>query len=203
MQRTAIALAALAALLIPGTAQAASWTGCSVAVGAARETTVQTADIEGTSIDLGAKGTLASLGVGCDYQIDKVVIGGIARYAMGIEEGSIANGELRWKADRKWMVAARGGYLLTDNLLAYVMGGVHGLHQSFGGEGMVLSASPTGFVGGLGLEAKLTQHVSLRLEGNWSTSRMTFTDEWDNTFKLKPESQTVRAEVVWHFLPMK
>lgn len=203
MRRSAIILAALAAFVLPGAAHA-SWSGCSMAVGAARETTVQTADIEGTTVDLGAKGTLASLGVGCDYQIDRLVVGGIARYALGIEEGSIANGELRWKADRKWMAAARAGYLVTDNVLAYALAGVHGLNQSLAsGFGMSLAAHPTGFVGGLGVEARLTKHVSLRLEGDWSTSRMTFTDEFDNALKFKPETQTVRAEVVWHFLPIK
>lgn len=203
MQRIKILVLAAMAAVLPSVANA-GWSGCSMAVGAARETTVQTADIEGTQVDLGAKGTLASLGIGCDYQIDRLVVGGIARYALGIEEGSIANGELRWKADKKWMAAARAGYLVTDSLLAYVLAGVHGVNQSLNsGFGMSLSAHPTGFVGGLGLEARLTQHVSLRLEGDWSTSRMSFSDEYDNTLKLKPETQTIRAEVVWHFVGLK
>lgn len=191
-----------AAPMIAEAPPAVSWSGCSIAVGAARETTVQTAEIDGIGIDLGAKGTLASLGIGCDYQIDRVVVGGIARYAMGIEEGSIANGELRWKADRKWMVVARAGHLITDNLLAYALAGVHGLNQDLSFASFRTSAHPTGFVGGLGLEARLTRHVSLRLEGDWSTSSMSLADEFGG-LKLKPETQTVRAEVVWHFVSMK
>ena len=191
-----------AAPMIAEPAPAVSWSGCSMAVGAARDTTVQTASVDGIGIDLGSKGTLASLGVGCDYQLDRVVVGGIARYALGIDEGSIANGMLRWQADRKWQLVARAGYLVTDNIMAYAVAGVHGLNQDLTLATFKTSAHPTGFVGGLGLEARLTRHVSMRLEGDWATSSMTLADEFGG-LKLKPEAQTVRAEIVWHFVSMK
>ena len=145
---------------------------------------------------------MATIGAGCDYQIERAVLGGIARYAMGVDEGSMGNGVVRWKSDRKWMLAARAGYLVTNSLMVYALAGVHGVNQQLTFVDLHGSAHPTGFVGGIGVEARLTQHVGFRLEGDWATASTTLSDGGYDA-KLKPEAQTVRAEIVWHFVSMK
>lgn len=205
MQRT-IVLAALAVYLMTGAAQA-SWSGCGVSAGVVRETTTTTTEVIGTSLDLGSTGTAASIGLGCDYQLDRVVIGGLARYELGVDTGSVAGGLLKWEQDRKWMVAARAGFLVNEGLLAYGLVGVHGLNQSLDIATISADAKPTGMVLGIGAEAMLSKHISIRLEGTWATASSTFSDIGGYTIPgglhLKPESQAFRAEVVWHLMPIK
>jgi outer membrane immunogenic protein len=123
-------------------------------------------------------GLTLGLEAGYDYQIDNFVVGGIIDIAYVDYQDrqsafSSTPASYTQNSDVEWLgtIRARAGYLVTDDVLAYVHGGlaVGGTDFSFsstnpngvsrGGDG-----TSVGFQVGAGVEAKVTSNVSVGLE---------------------------------------
>lgn len=126
-------------------APAVNWTGCYVGAGGGGAMTnndhndyvTGTGVAAGPNITTGARGWLATVQGGCDYQFAGTnwVIGGFADYDFMDVKGDISTGGTfapsltgSQKQDWQWAVGARVGYLVTPSLLTYVSGGYTQAH---------------------------------------------------------------------------
>lgn len=138
---TGLLCGALAAILIimaetfPAKAQGKSWTGCYVGAHggyavSATETTASTPAFGGAALTIdgfSGEGLAGGLGVGCDYQMQRVVIGGFADYTFQDVEFTAnlsvpafpfsAGGSV--SIEDEWTIGGRLGVLLNDSTLAY------------------------------------------------------------------------------------
>jgi outer membrane immunogenic protein len=142
--------------------------------------------------DLGDAGFFGTIEAGFDWQLgSSIVLGAVANYDFGktkmdnesfavvetcaillcsVSEGSFAT---QWKIGDSWAVGARVGFLAMDDALIYVLGGytqakVKAAASLEGEEGSFTSLSDSSwedgwFVGG-GIEALLTDHISVKAE---------------------------------------
>lgn len=121
-----------AALVLSASAASAGWTGCRIGVigGVSAATSELSGSVIGAplsaSIDgLGSDGWAAGGIVGCDYQIDRFVIGGFADYQfqdLKWSAGAVLGGTtigLDTSLEDQWSVGLRGGITLTPTTLLY------------------------------------------------------------------------------------
>ncbi len=144
--------------------------------------------------DLGDAGWMGTIEAGFDYQIDSVVIGILANYDFGktsmknksntvvLDTNNINNTifdsnatfETKWEIGDSWAIGARLGFLAMDNALIYVLGGYTEAKvkseltlSDDDGEFKFHTSDSSWedgwFVGG-GIEALLTQNISLKAE---------------------------------------
>jgi outer membrane immunogenic protein len=166
-------------------APAVNWTGCYVGLGGGAAMTnndhndyiTGTSTAIGPNLTTGARGWLATVQGGCDYQFAGTnwVVGGFADYDYMDVKGDISTGGTfapslvgSQKQDYQWAVGARVGYLITPQLLTYVSGGYTQGHwkatglNAFGGiaTGVTLNgATKGGWFIGTGDEYALTSFL--------------------------------------------
>lgn len=117
---------------------------------------------------LGSNGSLVGLGAGCDWTVDKFVLGAFTDYVW--HNGQEINANLLMASvtmgfDRQWTVGGRAGFMVTDSTLAYALLGWTKL-TSTGISGIVSAGVPdfTGTVMGAGIETTVSKHVKIGLE---------------------------------------
>ena len=163
------------------------------------------------SVDHGGRGWLGEVGVGYDYQLnDKIVIGALFNYDFSDMTGRINDGGgLLGKTnnDSTWFVGARGGWLMTPEVLNYWSVGYTQTHfdsANLGG-GARLGGYDAGgwFVGG-GLEVAMHGGWFWRSEVRYSDYSKDGIAETVNgtpfaTLKFDPVVETATTEVVYKF----
>lgn len=121
---------------------------------------------------LGSNGSLVGLGAGCDWQVDKFVLGAFGDYVW--HNGQEVNGSVNLFGpalgitmgfDRQWTIGGRGGFMVTDATLVYALLGWTKLTSS-GVSGIVSANVPdfTGVVVGGGIETAISKHIKLGFE---------------------------------------
>ncbi len=166
--------AVLSAASIAGAAQAQSFDGPSIGVQAGW---VQN-DVRNPKTNLGRAGIDASkdspsIGIltGYDKQIGKIVVGGQAELNFGTKDavkGVSGTNRVTIDPKRSVDVTVRAGYTVTPETLVYARAGytnerVQTTRTSATGS-VTGSEDRDGWLVGAGVERKLTQHVSARLE---------------------------------------
>ncbi len=169
-----------------------------------------------THEDKGGRGWLGEVGAGYDYQVsDKIVIGAFFNYDFSDMRGRLDDGKgLSGKTnnDSTWFVGARGGWLMTPDVLNYWGAGFTQTH--FGGAtldftngtplGAHLSASTLDgwFLSG-GLEVAMHSGWFWRSEVRYSDYSSNVRQEsgvvpaYDITFR--PVVETATTEIVYKF----
>lgn len=120
---------------------------------------------------LGSRGSLVGLGAGCDWQVDRFVLGAFGDYVWHNGNEVSANVILgaglgiTMGFDQQWTIGGRGGFMVTDTTLAYLLLGYTKLSSS-GISGIVTADVPdfTGVVLGGGIETTISKHIKLGLE---------------------------------------
>jgi outer membrane immunogenic protein len=176
----------------PVSLQVSNWTGfyANGGVGYGLFDAETTSNIPGgacvlcTSVDHGGRGWLGEVGVGYDYQIgDKIVIGALFNYDFSAVSGTINDGRgLLGKTtnDSTWFVGARGGWLMTPDVLNYWSVGYTATHfdgVNFGGGARLSSYDAGGWFIGGGLE--------VAMHGGWF---------WRSEVRYSDYSKDVRTE---------
>lgn len=187
---TGLLCGALAAILIimaetfPAKAQGSkSWTGCYVGAHGgysvtATETTATTPFIGGAALTIdgfSGEGLSGGLGVGCDYQMQRVVMGGFADYSFQDVEFTAGlsipafpfSAGASLSIENSWTIGGRLGVLLNDSTLAY---GLVGYTQAKSSDlaltstiGDISFSVPdfSGWTVGAGIETRLTDALYL------------------------------------------
>ncbi|MBR0828379.1 porin family protein [Bradyrhizobium manausense] len=120
-------------------APVANWTGCYVAGGGGGAYTRNDHNEYNTTTGVsllgnstaGASGWFATVGAGCDYQVNNFVVGLFGDYdVMDVSGDTTAVGFLTGtrKQDSQWAVGGRVGYLVLPQLLTYFSGGYTQAH---------------------------------------------------------------------------
>jgi len=169
---------------------APSWSGFYLGAGVGygsfveSETTVNTATgiPDHPSTDFGGKGVLGTVIVGYDHQIGNLVLGAFADFDWSGAKGTmsdIAGGPTLWgsvEQDSAWAVGGRAGLLTGPKTLVYLSGGYTQAKfdsfslSSISGATVRSADSQThnGWFLGAGMETKLVDNLSLRLEYRFS-----------------------------------
>lgn len=209
MKRIRRLLVALAGtLVLASTPAAANWTGCYGELGIGMEVvnTKLDAVVSGASLaaldGLGSQGIMGSLGVGCDYNVDKVVVGIVGRYEANRAETtlSIAANEAKLKFDPGWMVGARVGILGNQTTLLYALIGYSQSKVKVDGLGADLGADLKGMTFGAGIETVLSGPWAMKLEyafTRWDSASVYNSGPLD--VRVSPDQHVVRGAVVYRF----
>ncbi|KRR15265.1 hypothetical protein CQ14_28530 [Bradyrhizobium lablabi] len=119
-------------------APVASWTGCYIAAGGggAYSNNDHSEIVAATGLPrtfnetTGARGWFGTVGAGCDYQVDRFVIGVFGDYDfmdvrgdIGFDGTNFIRGVGSQKQDYQWAVGGRVGYVITPQLLTYFSAG--------------------------------------------------------------------------------
>jgi opacity protein-like surface antigen len=132
-------------------------------------------------ITIAASGAIAGVEAGCDYKMDKIVLGGLARADWSDVKTSFAAGTM--KQDATYTLAIRAGYMLNPDVMPYLIGGYAGL-ANIDGNGIM--------VGG-GVEIKLLANLYGFAEYNHTEYR-----KWTDVASgdvLRPSSDVARVGV--------
>lgn len=149
-------------------------------------------------VTIAADGLIGGLGAGCDYRLDRVLVGALARYDVVDVSSTLATGRI--SADDQWSIAARAGYYLTTGTLVYALVGVSRLDLSYpvalpsGGDHSPL------YGGGLEIDIGVS-NISAYAEWNRVQGRSR-TDELTAS-SVEPNSDTVRVGVRLKFGSMQ
>jgi outer membrane immunogenic protein len=135
-------------------------------------------------VDHGGRGWLGEVGVGYDAQVsDKIVIGAFFNYDFSDINGNINDGAGRTgktSNDSTWFVGARGGWLMTPEVLNYWSIGYTQTHfdaANLGAAGTLASYDAGGWFIGGGLE--------VAMHGGWF---------WRSEVRYSDYSNDVRSE---------
>jgi opacity protein-like surface antigen len=178
---TVAAFALIGGILISGPSKAAGF-GCQGTIiggmAATKTDTAIDANLFGPTANvanlngLGSNGSLVGLGMGCDWQVDKFVLGAFGDYVWHNGQESNINVTLFGPSlgatmgfDRQWTLGGRGGFMVTDTTLVYALLGWTKLSSS-GISGIVSADVPdfTGVVLGGGIETTISKHIKLGFE---------------------------------------
>jgi len=168
------------------------WSGCYAEVHGGMRASKNAVSIDDIKADLGANAGIGGIGVGCDAQVGRLVLGALGRYSWGASSADIAAGALAAKIDREWMVAGRAGIAVTKSLLAYGLIGFAKADDKLEVDGVSGTAQPGGIVLGLGGEVLLDKNWSLKLEADWhrpQSEKITIAE----TFQLKSQVEGLTA----------
>lgn len=165
------AMALVGGIVVSGPGKAAGL-GCHIALSAGMtSTTMQSsAQINGTTMldvdSLGASGNALGGGVGCDFVVDKILLGAFADYAWhnASFKAQALGTSLNMDLDRQITIGGRTGVLMGDTLI-YILAGWTKLSTT-GLAGPVAAdfGDFTGITLGGGLETALGKHVKLGVE---------------------------------------
>jgi opacity protein-like surface antigen len=204
----------LAGLVLAGLSSSAlaGWTGCGVTgiagVAAVKNEATLTDGSDAIKVDgLGSAGSMFGIGVGCDYQVERMVFGAFADHVwhQNNEFAVSYNGFdlIKLAIERQWTIGARVGVLATPATLIYGLAGytqvkTGGIELPVFSESLALSTFKGLVVGG-GIETELMKAVHLSLEYRYSrldTQRIG--DEYGG-LSLSPDIHAVRVGVSYRF----
>lgn len=98
----------------------------------------------GSSVTIATDGYTAGLGAGCDYVLDRFVVGALARASLAKIDGTIDATKI--KSDAAYMVGARAGFMVNGSTLVYALAGYQWQElqipsvDTLDGKGLVLGA---------------------------------------------------------------
>jgi len=225
---TGLLCGALAAILIimaetfPAKAEGKSWTGCYV--GAHVGYGIGDLQISGTELNdptpisgslegLSSRGYLGGGNLGCDYQMQRVVIGGFADYSFqdvefvaGINFGGFGGAGVTLAIEDQWSVGGRLGVLANDStllygLVAYTQAKTSG-DFTIGVDSISLDTpNLSGWSVGAGIETRLTDNLFLKGEYRYS---MFDTESYeifggDGRIDFDQDLYSVRVGLAWKF----
>lgn len=144
--KTLVAAGGIALFSTAASAQVSCFVGGSVG-GAVTQTEVP-------GLTLAASGAIAGVEAGCDYKIDKIVVGGLARADWSDVKTSFASGTM--KQDATYTIAGRIGYMLQPDVMPYVIGGYQFTQLDYAG---LANIDGNGIMVGAGVEIKLLANV--------------------------------------------
>lgn len=141
-------------------------------------------------------GAMAGLGVGYNWQADRVVAGVEADVTSSDLAGKSASEVYR----QNWLMTVRGraGYSF-GNLLAYATGGPAFVSTAYRSSGGNKDATVTGWVAGVGAEIYMTRAISLKGEFlHYGLGEESYPTS-SGTKKLDPTSNVLRAGLNYRF----
>ncbi len=185
MRRFLASILATCAVVLPGTAYAAS-PSCYVELGAGGALSSQKLDTAGASVTIAGDGYTGTAGIGCDMTFDRVVIGGRGRYEISKLSGQVLGAD--WQSNAAWEVAMRAGVLVQPSILLYAVAGLKGTEIDYAG---MLSLDTKGLMFGGGLELELSKHIAVFAEYN----HVQFGGWKDSGVELKPSTDAIMAGV--------
>ena len=181
MKKMMVAAAALA--LMTGAAEAAgSWTGCSVGVAGGVSVNHSKNDLTAPGLavvidGLSADGHVLAIGAGCDYQLDRIVVGLFGDYDFGKTEFQTTatlgglNAGITAAVRDSWTIGGRAGFLTTPDTLLYgLVGWTNARTDDIAlttNAGFNLALDPgklDGMTVGGGIETRLSKNISAKLE---------------------------------------
>lgn len=157
---------------------------------------------------MGSSGSQIGLGGGCDFVVDKILVGAFADYVWHNQSTSlnVINQTLSMELDRQWTIGGRTGVVLGDATLVYVLAGYTKLSTS-GFTGAIAAPAPdfSGIVLGGGVETALGKHVKLGLEYRhvnfdsqtvpWTVTPVPAGPAFGFSSTLKPEMDSVMVKL--------
>ena len=181
----AVVLVMVAIWTTTSQAKATEWTGCYVGAGLGYSSTVTDAELglgpAALTIDgLGADGAQYGVLAGCDVRMDRIVVGLMGDYTwhedsefdIGISAPGFSSSIASMSIEDEWTIAARAGFLITPDVLAY---GLVGYTEASTSDLDIDIASvsfdgtdPSGIVWGAGMEASLGNGWFVRGEYRYS-----------------------------------
>lgn len=136
-------------------------------------------------VTVSASDWTATGGVGCDYRVERFVIGILGRYDRRIGSQDPI------KADHAWSGAARLGYMINPGVMGYGLAGI--TQQTFQAD--TLKQDARGLLVGAGLEIDLGRGLALTVE--YSQARL---GSWtDSGIKVDPATQSARLGLTYRF----
>lgn len=196
------------AIGLSSAAQAGQFNNCYAEIGLGVEVVNNTisADVGGTtfaSLDgIGGQGVMAGLGLGCDYKIDRAIVGIFGRYDLNHAESELSflGSTMTMKYDPAWSIGGRLGFDLNGATMVYGLVGYSWSKAKVDGMGISLSADLKGWMIGGGLETSISGPWSAKLE-------YTFT-RYDNAslftsgpldLRTEPDVHVIRAGLLYRF----
>lgn len=155
--RRLIALAGLLACLITPAAAKPYCYAEAVAGGAMGADRLESG---GASVTIATDGYTAGLGLGCDYVLDRMVIGALARASLAKIDGTVDT--IKLKSDAAYMAAAKLGYMINPSSMAYALAGYQMQDIKITDAGKL---DGKGLVLGLGFETDLAAGWRIGIEG--------------------------------------
>lgn len=163
-------------------------------------------DVGGTtfaSLDgLGSQGIGGGLGIGCDYKMDRVIVGLFGRYDWNNSKSelNIVGSTLEMTFDPAYSVGARLGIDINGATMVYGLLGYQWSGVEVSGLGINLSTDLKGWMLGGGLETAISGPWSAKLEYTYihydSATLATFGPAAIN---IQPDAHAVRAGIVYRF----
>jgi outer membrane immunogenic protein len=202
-------------------ASAANWSGCYIGANVGYGSVNSDVDVGfgpvGASVEsFGADGATLSPTIGCDMQMQKFVVGLLADYTwhddsafdISLSVPGASGSLLNYETENEWMIGARAGYLITDEILAYGLIGYSKMEMS---DLELLAIIPGG-----GLTVDLSDHEGWTLGGGvevalgggfYANAQYRYTDYDSEDVKivpgldteLDPDVQSARLGVIYKF----
>lgn len=203
--------AALALAASPGArAQEADWTGLYAGVEAGFGQVNNDIAIGGgfAGLDgIGADGGLFGLLAGFNYQVAPAWVIGVQTDVAWNSMETTANlfgsfVTVSATPSPVWSVSGRAGYLVDPTTLAYVIAGWSWTEYEaaigIGGGGATFAQDYSGGHVGVGLEKKIAEAISARLEGRWTRFG---SEDWGTGgfIAVQPTMLAVTGQLVWNF----
>lgn len=179
-----ILAAALAVLPSTAFAQVSCFVGGSVGGG------ITSTEVPGLTI--AASGAIAGVEAGCDYKMDKVVLGGLARADWSDVSTSFAVGSM--KQDATYTAALRAGYMINPDVMPYLIAGYQFTSLDYAD---LANIDRNGIMVGAGLEVKLIGNLYGYAEYNHTEFR-----KWTDIASgdvLRPSSDVARVGARFKF----
>lgn len=201
--------AAILAIGLSSGAQAGSlMTGCygEFGISAMAVDNKLSADVSGTtfvSLDgLGAEGFAGGLGVGCDYKVERAVIGIFGRYDINNAktELNLLGSTLEMKYDPSWSAGVRLGFDLNGATIIYGLVGYSWTKAKVEGLGISLSSDLKGWMIGGGIESVISGPWSAKLEYNfirYDSTSLFASGPFD--LRTEPDVHVIRGNIVYRF----
>ena len=202
----------------------ASWTGCYVGGHAGMAMVNTTTGLEnlkatkgnpaGTVLEtegLGATGTAFGVGVGCDYQMARMVFGAFADMDWYDADWSLTSPTTGFISagfgiDKAWTVGGRVGVLLSNSTLAYGLIGWSQLDMTPATltVGLLTASAPLGSTDGMvvggGIETEIIKSVRLKLEYRYAMyDDIKVPVNAATQLSFEPEVHTVRLGISYLF----
>ncbi|MCC2114072.1 MAG: porin family protein, partial [Hyphomicrobiales bacterium] len=153
-----------------------------------------------SAVDIGGDGFVGGLLAGFNYQFNQFVVGVEGDWSWTNFDGSAAIPATTIRGEADWFATlrARAGVAM-DRYLVYGTGGVAFTDLSLAGFGGPDGANLTGWTIGAGVEAAVTDNVTLRAEYAY----MDFPEKWYNLgatpVRTDLDSHTIRLGVAYKF----
>lgn len=149
------------------------------------------------SASLNADGIEGGIFVGYNWLFDHFVVGVEGQAAMSDADTTISTEDLDFtlKAKETYGISARVGTLISDNALVYVLGGWVNTRFKADAAGLLSSDESerlNGWRAGVGIEAKVSENVSVRAEYSYADYEV-------SGDVVEPKNSSFQFGIGWYF----